>query len=135
MDGYRTWGKRVNVKANIENTVTAALSLNTGSIMIDSEPTKAHIFLNGKEVGTTPETISVLDPGKYNVEVKLDGYEVWSKSTKVKIGKESILKAALQIKSGSVSINSKPSNARIYIDGKDVGITPGIIKSIDCRYA
>jgi diacylglycerol kinase family enzyme len=131
LDGYRTWDKRVNVKADIENIVTAALRINTGSIMIDSEPTKAGIFLNDKEVGTTPETITCLNPGKYNIEVKLDGYEVWSKSTKVKIGKESILKAALQIKSGSVSINSKPSNARIYLDGEEVGITPGIIKSID----
>ncbi|MGR3174615.1 MAG: PEGA domain-containing protein [Candidatus Scalindua sp.] len=130
-DGYRTWDKRVNVRANIENTVSAVLRLNTGSIMIDSEPTKAGILLNGKDVGTTPETITGLDPGKYNIEVRLDRYEVWSESTKVKIGRESALKASLQIKSGSISINSKPSNARIYIDGKDVGITPGIIKPID----
>ncbi len=131
LDGYKTWDKRVNVKADRENIVTAALHINTGSIMIDSEPTKAGIFLNGEEVGTTPETITGLNPGKYNVEVKLDGYEVWSKSTKVKIGKEGVLKAALQIKPGSISINSKPSNARIYLDGEEVGITPDIIQSID----
>ena len=131
INGYKTWNKRINIKADIENTVTAVLRINTGSIMIDSEPTNAGIFLDGEDVGTTPETITGLDPGKYNVEVKLDGYEVWSESTKVKIGRESALKAALQIKSGSISINSKPSNARIYIDGNDVGITPGIIKSID----
>ena len=131
MDGYRTWDKKVNIKADIENIITATLRINTGSIMIDSEPTKAAIFLNDKEVGTTPETITCLNPAKYNVEVRLDGYEAWSKSVKVKIGKESVLKAELQIKSGSVSINSKPSNARIYIDGEEVGITPDIIKSID----
>ena len=131
LDGYKTWNKRVNVKEDKENVVTAVLRINTGSILVDSEPTKAGIYLNGEEVGTTPETITGLNPGKYTVEIKLDGYEVWSESTKVKIGRESTLKAALQIKSGSISINSKPSDARIYLDGEEVGITPGIIKSID----
>ena len=131
LDKYKTWNKRVNIKADKENILTASLRINTGSIMIDSEPTKAGIFLDGEDVGTTPETITGLNPGKYNIEVKLDGYEIWSKSIKVKIGKERVIKAALQTKPGSISINSKPAKAKIFLDNKEVGATPETITDLN----
>ncbi|MDP6433075.1 MAG: PEGA domain-containing protein, partial [Candidatus Scalindua sp.] len=124
MDGYEVWGKSVEVKANAKNDLTAVLQAKPGSISINSEPTKAKVYLNGKNVGTTAETITDLTPGKHTVEVKLDGYATWHQVVEVDPGKESVLMAALQLKTGSIKIESIPTKAVISLDGEEVGITP-----------
>ena len=77
-----------------------------GSIRIESEPSMAKIYLDGKEAGTTTETITGIEPGIYTVEVKMDGYEVWSRSVEVDGGRKKTLTAILQMKTGSISVKS-----------------------------
>ena len=130
MDGYEIWSESVDVEANKEKALTAILQIKTGSISIKSEPSKAKIFLDNKDTGTTPETLTGLKPGKYTVEVRMDGYEAWREIVDIEANKENALTAALQTKTTTISIKSKPSKAKIYIDDNDAGITPGIIKSV-----
>ena len=124
MDGYEAWSESVEVEADTEKVLTAVLQIKPGSISINSEPTKARIFLDGKNVGTTDESITDLTPGKYTVEVKLDGYGIWHQVVEVEPDKETIVTAALQLKTGSIMIESEPAKAMIYLDGEEVGITP-----------
>ena len=130
MDGYEVWRKRVNVKADKNKALTAVLRITTGAIKINSEPTNATIYLDGKEVGTTPDTIRSIAQGTHEIEVHMEGYEKWKRSVKVNAGKEKVLTALLQIKTGSILIESKPSKARLYLDGKEVGKTPANLRSI-----
>ena len=130
-DRYEVWRENVDVKVGEENTLTSVLQMKSGSIMIDSEPSNAKIYLDGKEVGTTPETVTDLKPGKHTLEIKNARYEVWHESVEVDADTEKTLTAVLQIKTGSIIMKSKPSKAKIFLDGKEVGITPDIIRSID----
>jgi hypothetical protein len=130
MDGYEVWSKMVNVKADKNKALTAALQKMAGSISIESEPAKASIFIDGKEFGRTPAMRISIDPGKHEVEVKMEGYNDWSKIVNIKAGKEKLLAATLQIMSGDIRIESTPTKARIYLDGEDVGTTPDILRSI-----
>ncbi|MDP7531104.1 MAG: PEGA domain-containing protein, partial [Candidatus Scalindua sp.] len=118
-DGYDVSSKSVKVETDKKKSVALELQINTGSISIKSEPVKARIFLDGKEVGTTPDTLLTVTPGRHEVEVRKDRYEVWSESVDVKIGEENTLTPVLQMKAGSIMIDSEPSNAKIYLDGKD----------------
>ena len=79
-DRYEVWSESVDVKIGEENTLTPVLQIKTGSIMIDSEPSNAKIYLDGKEVGTTPETVADLQPGKHTLEIKKARYKVWRES-------------------------------------------------------
>lgn len=60
--------------------------LKTGSLVAETEPAKAHVELNGKPLpnGQTPATIRFLLPGDYEVAIKKDGYQTWSKRLSVK---------------------------------------------------
>jgi len=101
-----------------------------GSISIESEPAKASIFIDGKEFGRTPAMRKSIDHGKHEVEVRMEGYKVWSKIVNLKAGKEKLLTATLQIMSGVIRVESTPTKAMIYLDGKDVGTTPDILRSV-----
>ena len=130
LDGYEVWSKRVNIIEDKEVSLSAVLRIKAGSLMIESEPPNAKIYLDGEEIGTTPDIIRSIAPDTYEVEVRKDGYDVWSEFVDVEADKEKVITAVLQIKTGSISVKSKPSNARIFLDGKEVGSTPDILKSI-----
>jgi PEGA domain. len=129
--GYEVWSKEINVETEQKTSLTAELTTNYGAISLSSEPTKAKIFLNGIEVGTTPASLRTVLHGTHLVEVMIDGYAVWGKSVIVEPGKENVLTAILQVKTGSANIKSRPKNAKIYLDGKYAGTTPESIPSIN----
>ena len=130
MAGYKVWSKSIMVKANRENTLTAALQILTGSILIESEPAKARIFLDGEEVGTTPESCRYITPGQHEMELKMDKYEVWREIVNVEAGKEKVLTALLQLRTSSILIESEPTKARIYLNGKNIGTTAETITDL-----
>ncbi|MHC4454154.1 MAG: PEGA domain-containing protein, partial [Planctomycetota bacterium] len=86
--------------------INAVLLLNTGSVIIKSDPVDAKALIDGNEVGNTPVTITDLKPGMQTVEIKMEGYENWSESVEIIPGNEIVIAAALQMKTGSVCINS-----------------------------
>ena len=57
-----------------------------GSIKIESNPPFARIFVDGQASGITPNTIEGLESGTYKVEVRKDGYKLWTKSAEVESG-------------------------------------------------
>jgi len=61
---------------------------NTGSIMINSEPPSAVIYLDDDNIGVTPAIITQLPPGKYKIKITMNGYATWSQSVDVKANKE-----------------------------------------------
>ncbi|MHC4268092.1 MAG: PEGA domain-containing protein, partial [Planctomycetota bacterium] len=130
LEGYAVWKKAINIKKGKEKSLYAALQINTGSVSIKSDPAEATIFLNGDEYGITPESITGIKKGIYEVEAKLDGYVTWRKTVKIKPGKDISLIAMLQRITGAVSINSEPPAAMIHIDGKNIGVTPKTLNEI-----
>ncbi|MCP4251916.1 MAG: PEGA domain-containing protein, partial [Candidatus Scalindua sp.] len=131
LDGYEIWSKKINVETEKKTSLTAELKTKYGSISLNSEPDKANIFLDGCEIGTTPASIESILHGTHLIEVRMEGYSVWKENVNVEQGKETVLNAILQVNSGSVRIKSQPENAKIFLDGKHVGMTPGNITSIN----
>ena len=130
MDGYEKWIEKIEIKSNEENSITATLRKITGSINIKSKPTKAIIYLDGKELGTTPDNIGSIDVGSHEVEISIEGYKSWKKSININKGKNKDINAVLQIINGAVSIMSEPKGAKTMLDGKEVGNTPVIITDL-----
>ncbi len=129
MDGYSVLEKNVNIEPGKEIVLTAKLQVNTGSVNIKSQPDNAKIYLDGKSVGTTPESIASMNPGIYEIKVEMENYDVWTETVNVEIGKENAITAVLQRSTGSIMVESKPTNAIIFVDGKKIGHTPEIVMS------
>lgn len=65
--GYRWNPKKEKIERN-------------GTLIIDSTPSGARIFLNGRDSGeTTPVTMQNVTPGHYDIKVERDGYFTWEK--------------------------------------------------------
>ncbi|MBC8552808.1 MAG: PEGA domain-containing protein, partial [Candidatus Brocadiales bacterium] len=130
MDGYEVWSEDINIEPGIELSVVAELQMKAGSVSINSEPSNAMILIDSKKAGSTPKTLTGIKPGMHQVEVSMDGYETWSESVEVRSDKENAIAAVLLAITGSISMKSTPSEATIFLDGKEVGTTPDTIRPV-----
>jgi len=93
-------------------------------LFIASQPAGADVFVNGdKQSGQTPLTIP-LAPGKYNLVLRLAGYDAYSGQVEVRADGQAKVNAELHQKSNRIAwaqISSFPEGAEIWLDGTDTG--------------
>lgn len=94
-----------------------------GSLDVVSSPSGATITLDGKEYGTTPNTLNRLLIGDYTVELSRQGYATVRKTISITEGTSAMLSETLS-NGREVSIRSTPSGAELFVDGKVLGKTP-----------
>lgn len=111
------------VKPGQNQNLTHELKAITGNLAITSTPFGATILLNGKNYGTTPETIKNLPIGEYSLQLTKEGYSVFNELVIVSENKTENLNVTIN-QGLRVKIQSSPSNSFVYINNELVGITP-----------
>ena len=93
-------------------------------LFISSQPAGADVFINGdKQSGQTPVTLP-LAPGKYNLVLRLSGYDAYSSQIEVHPDGQTKIETELHQKNGHVAwaqITSFPDGAEIWLDGASTG--------------
>ena len=93
-------------------------------LLVSSNPAGADVFINGdKQSGQTPVTLP-LAPGKYNLVLRLSGYEAFSSQVEVRSDGQAKIDAELHQKNGHVAwaqISSSPVGAEIWVNGISTG--------------
>jgi len=128
LGGYETFRTSVNVNAGQTTPLNVNLSSTapqTGLLQVSSSPQGAQVTLNGRAVGNTPLNLSV-QPGSYNLEVRLGGYETYRTTVNVGAGQTVQVNANLvtERRTGDLVITSIPDNADVYVNGQRAGVTP-----------
>ncbi|MDV4343385.1 PEGA domain-containing protein [Methanoculleus sp. YWC-01] len=101
-----------------------------GSIAITSVPMNASIYLDGNATEfRTDATLEDVPPGEHTIELVLPGY--WNITRTVTVEKaectlldlifENSTTGEATTKTGRIAVFSVPTNASIYLDGKDTG--------------
>lgn len=120
---YRSTRRQITIKPDEAETFQMdAPTPITGSIYVTSNPSGAHIELDGKDAGQTPKELRDVLIGQHTVRVLRDGYRAEEKNVAVTEGKTA--EAEFQLRDEArFTIQSQP-RARLTLNGKDVGLTP-----------
>jgi hypothetical protein len=118
----------------------------TGQVVVQSNPARAGVTVNGDWRGRTPLTISGLKFGSYTVRIVQPGFvtareEVTlsaaqpSRSVSARLQRAvgsapSARGAAPAARVGSIYVDSRPRGARVVLDGRLVGTTPARIPDV-----
>jgi len=111
-----------------------AQSLAYGSLSVDSNPRGARVYLDNDYKGDTPLNLKNISVGQYSIKLVLPGYQEWVSSIvvlpilTVKISTDLVRQA--QSAYGSISVNSNPQEARVYLDNAYKGHTPINLRDI-----
>jgi serine/threonine-protein kinase len=94
-----------------------------GSLEVDSLPPGASLWVDGVEVGSTPMMLTELAPGEHEIAVLKEGF-VRAREVIEAVPGGPPLVFALQPARSFFSIASTPPQSAVFIDGKEVGLTP-----------
>lgn len=123
-NGYISLKKTVHVRSKaIAQLERLVLEVKPGSIRITSKPAGAVIYINGKNYGDTPFSISNLKPGAYSIRLEKAGYDPAVRKVNLPAGENLDLMFNLDSNTGGVDVATQPSGITLYLDGKLVGIT------------
>jgi len=74
----------------------ATLGRFVGRLVIDSRPSGAKVFVDGKLVGNTPLAMGEVRAGEHVVRIEQDGYRRWSSSVRVVAAEQNKVTASLE---------------------------------------
>ena len=114
----------VQIKANELKTLNVVLVPATGKLTVNSNPSGAEVYIDGKKVGTTPLRNYTIPEGIHEVAVRKAGYAERAYAISIKYGELKVLNVTLSPEIGKLTVKSNPSGAEVYVDGKKVGTTP-----------
>ncbi|MBN2733814.1 MAG: PEGA domain-containing protein [Methanomicrobiaceae archaeon] len=103
-----------------------------GTISVTSSPTGADIYLNNEYLGRQTNAV-ILDvfPGIHFIRLELDGYRTWEDIFEVKEGQISYVSHEMEpLVGGLFTVSTKPTGARIYIDGEFYGISNTVLSEL-----
>ncbi|WP_027881213.1 PEGA domain-containing protein [Meiothermus rufus] len=125
LGGYQNFRTTVQIRPGETTVVNATLApaVQNGLLQISSSPSGAQVFLNGRGVGNTPLSLSV-PPGRYELELRLEGYQNFRTTVVVGNGQTVPVSANLQALRGSLEVFTNVE-ARIFLDGREVGQSRG----------
>jgi serine/threonine-protein kinase len=77
-------------------TAGSAAARLSGALAVDSRPAGARIFVDDKEVGTTPMALPSVSVGLHVIRLEHEGYRRWSSSVRIIAGEQNRVTASLE---------------------------------------
>jgi pSer/pThr/pTyr-binding forkhead associated (FHA) protein len=102
--------------------------IKTGTLIVESEPKEAKVYINDAYKGLTPLK-TYLNIGEYKLKLVKENYKEKEQNIKIEENKETTLKLTLEpisttAKKGSLEVSSTPDKAKVYINDQYKGDTP-----------
>jgi hypothetical protein len=107
-----------------QNLPKVILKPRFGYLNATSIPTGSEVLLNNKSIGTTPLRQEKISSGFHEVIIRKSNYHDYRESFSINDGDTKDISATLMEAFGSMIITSEPNGAKVFIDGREVGVTP-----------
>lgn len=124
---YRYFPKTLELEVEgLDRTQSLAVTLEPawGQLHISSIPAGATVFIDGREVGSSPLHTEVLETGS-ELSLSLAGYKTWQQTVTVAAGSSATYPPIrLVVADGLLTINSTPPAASVTINDQFKGVTP-----------
>jgi eukaryotic-like serine/threonine-protein kinase len=99
-----------------------------GQLALDSAPQGAQVQLDGRTDASfiTPVALTNLAPGAHTITISKPGYNAETRQVNIISGSRASVVVHLAQLMATLVVNSNPTGANVYVDGRDTGVkTPG----------
>jgi len=107
----------------------AAQAAGNQKITISSDPAGAMVFVDDTYEGTAPVT-KELAAGIHHLKLVRKGYSDWTSTITVPLDKPAVDVALKPARKGGLRITSEPAKCTVFLDGREMGITPLLINDL-----
>jgi hypothetical protein len=105
---------------------------------VRSTPAGARVSIDGRDAGVTPAVVRDLARGSHHVRVTRDGYLTEERRIVITPRREAVsitvgLSPAVATNGpfvGNLTVQSRPTRAKVFLDGQLIGTTPLLVPSV-----
>lgn len=126
LTSHRNATERRTIVAGQPVEITLTPQPITGQLKVVTTPFDARIALNGKDYGTTPNTLRNLLIGNYTLTLTKAGYGTVTRTVTIAEGQTEEVTETLPT-GMEVTIASTPAGVKLWIDGAAAGTTPATV--------
>lgn len=128
----KSWALALHIAVE-EPTTVSSDGRPTATFTLNTTPSGAEIYLDGRPVGQTPLRINDVEPGSHVIRCSLDGYQDQSITSAVRALEDRhhaiTLKPLAQTR-GEIAVESFPSGCAVHLDAVYQGLTPLRLQSV-----
>ncbi len=122
LDKHKPLSLRQTVRAGTELVIDKLpLQALDGRLTISSEPVAASVTVDGTFQGVTPITLTLSSGTEHALRLSKSGYKSFDQQVQLAADEEQSLDAQLRPQYGIVFVSAQPADARLRVDGRDVG--------------
>ena len=129
-EGYTRTYKSISLLEGQEMELDIKLNKITGLLLVDSNPQGADIIMDGVSKGSTPQLLTDLPMGSYQIEFRSSTLLPRTMTAKLESRSPVLLFAELISNTARLTLSSSPDGAEVRIDGNLVGTTPATINDV-----
>jgi len=123
IQGFEPYSADLKLVPGQEETLTARLNPIPAELRVVTIPPAARVYVNGEFRGDSPQNLTGLLPGTYQVRAEHPGYDPVSRTVTLRRADAHTEELRLEKNCGQLEITTQPAGVRIFIDGKDSGVT------------
>lgn len=127
-------GQIVDRTGEIKVGYGVEVAVRVGELAVSSDPSGAAVYLDGKEVGKTPLALSKVRLGRHQIRVQREGHENWEREVEIEGGRKVEVYAQLKSVEGGLEIRSEPNGAKVWVNGREMGLTPLVMSAKAGQY-
>jgi len=122
--GYQAKEVEVTLEGRTPLKQEVALTSDSGTISLTSDPSGAEVFINGISRGNTPCRVDRIPGGTVTLDVKSEGFEPHSRQVSLAAGEVQDVAVQLKPLPGTLRVVSIPEGCRVYVNDEFKGETP-----------
>ena len=123
MEGFAPEVRELSINAGDKQTLSVVLNGLPGTLSLSSVPDGARFYINGEFRGKSPLVIAGLKPGEYQVKAELEGFATELRAVTIGNGSTPREEFRLSNQMGRIEVKTSPVGARVFLDGRSVGMT------------
>jgi glutaredoxin-related protein len=142
---------RETTKPGVPDRAATNAAAAAPQLLVRSTPSGARVFVDGRDVGRTPASVSDLPRGSHRVRVAQDGFVTEDRRVVIAgTGSQALnltlerpraagaakppgapVSATTGTLTTQLKVESRPTNARVYVDGRLIGTTPLALEQVE----
>ena len=127
-------GQIVDRTGEIKVGYGVEVAVRVGELAVSSDPSGAAVYLDRKEVGKTPLALSKVRLGRHQIRVQREGQENWEREVDIEGDRKVEVYAQLKSVEGGLEIRSEPNEAKVWVNGREMGLTPLVMSAKAGQY-
>lgn len=123
-EGCKPYKQLLTLAAGQEETITAVLEEMPSTLVVNSIPDGARIYVDNEFRGETPLNLTDLKPGTYRVRAEKRGYSL-TPSRSITLDRAQTIREEFRLSknAGSLEITTQPAGIKVFVDGEELGTT------------